>query len=147
MWLPLMRPLLGTWPTTKACALTGNRTSNPLVHRLLLNPLSHTSQGQKVYQWQGTLSSLVGSGCKAFFTIIQSFPNCIWLPLFTPSAEALVCLTIIENSRSFLPQFYTFHFLFSSTVNSWVSPQFAASAGAFSFCPFLPQPGLRETPL
>ena len=27
--------------------LTGNRTSNPLVHRLALNPLSHTSQSNK----------------------------------------------------------------------------------------------------
>ena len=24
VWLPHMRPLLGTWPTTQACALTGN---------------------------------------------------------------------------------------------------------------------------
>ena len=24
VWLPLERPLLGTWPTTQACALTGN---------------------------------------------------------------------------------------------------------------------------
>ena len=24
VWLPLTRPLLGTWPTTQACALTGN---------------------------------------------------------------------------------------------------------------------------
>ena len=45
VWLPLMRPLLGTWPATQACALTGNRTSDPLVHRRALNPLSHTSQG------------------------------------------------------------------------------------------------------
>ena len=45
LWLPLMCPLLGTWPTTQACALTGNQTSHPLVHRLVLNPLSHTSQG------------------------------------------------------------------------------------------------------
>ena len=44
VWLPLACPLLGTWPETQACALTGNRTSNPLVHRLALNPLSHTSQ-------------------------------------------------------------------------------------------------------
>ena len=26
VWLPLMRPLLGTWPATQVCALTGNRT-------------------------------------------------------------------------------------------------------------------------
>ena len=43
--LSLMRPLLGTWPATRAFALTGNRTSDPLVHRPTLNPLSHTSQG------------------------------------------------------------------------------------------------------
>ena len=42
MWLPLACPLLGTWPTIQACALTRNPTSDPLVHRLALNPLSHT---------------------------------------------------------------------------------------------------------
>ena len=45
MRLPLTRPLLGTWPAIQACALTGNRTSDPSVLRLALNPLSHTSQG------------------------------------------------------------------------------------------------------
>ena len=43
--LPLTHPQLGTWPTTQACALTGNRTSDPLVGRPALNPLNHTSQG------------------------------------------------------------------------------------------------------
>ena len=38
-------PLLGIGPSTQACALTGNRTGDPLVHRPALNPLSHTSQG------------------------------------------------------------------------------------------------------
>ena len=45
VWLPLTRPMLGTWPTTQACALTGNPTVDLLVHRPALNPLSHTSQG------------------------------------------------------------------------------------------------------
>ena len=45
VWQPVMHPLLGTWPATQACALTGNGTSHPLVHRPALNPLSHTSQG------------------------------------------------------------------------------------------------------
>ena len=31
VWLLLMWPPLGTWPTTQACALTGNWTGNPLV--------------------------------------------------------------------------------------------------------------------
>ena len=38
-------PQLRTWPATQACALIGNPTGHPLVHRLALNPLSHTSQG------------------------------------------------------------------------------------------------------
>ena len=45
VWLPLVRPLLGTWPETQACALTGDWTGDPLVWRPALNPLSHTSQG------------------------------------------------------------------------------------------------------
>ena len=31
VWLPLIRPLLGTWPATQACVLTGNPTSDPLL--------------------------------------------------------------------------------------------------------------------
>ena len=45
MWLPPARTSLGSWPATQACALAGNWTSNPLVCRPVLNPLSHTSQG------------------------------------------------------------------------------------------------------
>ena len=30
-WLPLEHPLLGIWPATEACALTGNRISDPVV--------------------------------------------------------------------------------------------------------------------
>ena len=45
VWLPLMHSQLGVWPATQACALTGNITHDPLVHRPALNPLSHTSQG------------------------------------------------------------------------------------------------------
>ena len=32
VWLPLMHLPLKTWPATQACALTGNRTINPLVY-------------------------------------------------------------------------------------------------------------------
>ena len=45
VWLPLLRLPLGTWPTTQACALTGNGTDDPLVCRPALSPLSHTNQG------------------------------------------------------------------------------------------------------
>ena len=50
VWLPLARPLLGTWPAAQLCALTGNRTSNLLVHRMALNLLSHASQGSSKRQ-------------------------------------------------------------------------------------------------
>ena len=43
--LPLTYPQLATRHATQACTLTGNRTGILLVHRLMLNPLSHTSQG------------------------------------------------------------------------------------------------------
>ena len=33
VWLPLTRPPPGTQPKPQACALTRNRTSDPLVHR------------------------------------------------------------------------------------------------------------------
>ena len=45
--LPPAYPILGIWPATQACALTGNWTSDALVHRPALNPLSYTSQGHK----------------------------------------------------------------------------------------------------
>ena len=45
VWLPLAHPLLGTWPASQACALTGNQTGDPLFHRSMLNPLSYTRQG------------------------------------------------------------------------------------------------------
>ena len=45
MWLPLTHPLLETWPATQGYALTRNQASDPLVHRPVLHPLSHTSQG------------------------------------------------------------------------------------------------------
>ena len=34
------------WLTTQTCALTGNHTSDPLLHSPVPNPLSHTSQGK-----------------------------------------------------------------------------------------------------
>ena len=45
VWLALTHPPLGTRPPSRACVLTGNQTSNPLVYRPMLNPLNHTSQG------------------------------------------------------------------------------------------------------
>ena len=59
MWLPPACPPLGTRPATQACALTGNRTSDPLGHRLTLNPLSYTSQGKTGHFKKKRISSFI----------------------------------------------------------------------------------------
>ena len=65
MWLPLERPLLGTWPATQACALTGDRTSDLLVSRPVLNPLSHTNQGKSLFLEERKLGILNAMAKKA----------------------------------------------------------------------------------
>ena len=47
VWLSLARPLLRTWPLTQACAPTENQTSDTLVCRSMLSPLSYTSDSFK----------------------------------------------------------------------------------------------------
>ena len=56
MQLPPLCPTLGTWPTTQACAPTGNQIHDPLVCRPAINPLSHTSQGPFSYLFFLSLS-------------------------------------------------------------------------------------------
>ena len=43
---PLPCPLLGTWPATQACALTGESNWGPFGSQLALNPLSYTAQSR-----------------------------------------------------------------------------------------------------
>ena len=48
-WPPYAHPQPGYWPATQAFALTGNQTGDLLVHRPVLNPLSHISQGSNKF--------------------------------------------------------------------------------------------------
>ena len=82
VWLPLERPLLGTWPTTQTCALTGNPTSDPLVCRPALNPLSHISQGS--YQFFKMYFLLYFFHYHLF--IISNF--CVWVAVPVSDAVA-----------------------------------------------------------
>ena len=60
MWLPLAHPLLGTWPETQACTLTGNWTRDLLLRRPTLNPLNYTIQNNKIlYFFLFTIKSLL----------------------------------------------------------------------------------------
>ena len=85
VWLPLRGPPLGTWPTAQACALTGNRNSNFLVCRPMLNPLSHTTQGHKFFFFRKTqhiirnfLGYLNISRIKLAHWPVNSFKTLLW---------------------------------------------------------------------
>ena len=104
-WLPLACPQLGTWPAPHACALTGNWTSDLLVHRPPLHPLSHTSQGHYF------ISRLFG----VFGSLAYSYEFQSWLsphlqnkPLvfYRDSAESVdcagECCPLMRWSLSFL---------------------------------------------
>ena len=74
-------PLLGVWPTTQACALTGNQTGNTLVHRLVLNPLNHTSWGLpfsfhpiSFHNYSSLLNTLEPQPYLLFFRHLNNFP-------------------------------------------------------------------------
>ena len=62
--LPLPCPQLRTWPTTQAWALTGNRIGYLSVCRLVLNPLSCTSQGKvrKYLRWNDNENHISSCG-------------------------------------------------------------------------------------
>ena len=47
--MPLTHPLLGTWPTAQACALTRNETGNFLIHRPGLKSTESQQPGQLTF--------------------------------------------------------------------------------------------------
>ena len=86
VWLPVMRLLLGSCPATQACVLTGNRTGDTLVRRLVLIPLSHTSQGHRVFYTpdhvickQRLFIFPFWFGCHSFLFLVWLF--CLGLPV------------------------------------------------------------------
>ena len=70
MELPLMHPLLETWPATQACALAGNRIGDPLVHRPTLNPWSYTSQGKNTL-FKKRIIVIIMTAAHIYGTIIE----------------------------------------------------------------------------
>ena len=113
VWLPLSHTLLGTWPATQACGLTGNWTSNPLVCKLALNPLSHTSQGS-VY----ILDTMVRSS--SFLTWIQQQAS--QLDSSTSIQPPPICLPSAAwglKHRSLKTQICSYHYLLK--IPYWLS--------------------------
>ena len=102
VWLLFTCPPLGTWPTTQPCALTGNRTSDPLVRSLVLNPLSHTSQGLRI----------LGISYIAVFCRICGFANifpksvvCLFILLMETFMEQKFVVFLMKSN---LPIYFTF---------------------------------------
>ena len=127
-------PPLGTWPSTQACALTGNRTSNPLVHRPALSPLSYTCHGHYSLFLLLTLSQMSPSPLP-LPTFTQPHP-CLALtarlsvsvgdahvpfgcspsaaPLLSPSSPPT--LTAVSLVRVSMPPFYSEFFKWKRTI-------------------------------
>ena len=57
-WLPVTYPQMGTWPAAQACDLGQNWTSDLLVGRPTLSPLSHTSRGWSGSFWRMKLTPI-----------------------------------------------------------------------------------------
>ena len=49
VWFPLTHPLLGTWPATQACALTGNQTRDPLDPKPAFTPTTPASTDYAIF--------------------------------------------------------------------------------------------------
>ena len=72
MWLPLAHPLLGIWPATQACALTGNQTCDPSLCTPMLNPLSYTIQDNN-FRLSNTCTVISHCGFNLYFLFLKEF--------------------------------------------------------------------------
>ena len=69
-YLPVTHPQLRTWPANQTCALTGNRTGNLLVRRPELSPLSHASQGCRIFFISSFLQYFCNPHPSTFFPLL-----------------------------------------------------------------------------
>ena len=108
-WLPLKCPQMGTWAATQACALTGNRTGDPLTHRLTLSPLSHTSQGSVSIFLVPTIDNphktRTGMSCARWYSIQKYFSLDIVPTFCTKSLKPGINFTLPEQLISYQPHF------------------------------------------
>ena len=113
MWLLLTRSLLGTWPSIQACALTANRTRNPMFCRSAPNPLSHISQGWFIFT-QSVLF-LVGCSSNKIFLLL-------YIQFFPPKRMYMVLRLLSQVDSYFLyliNGFKSCHILFYFIFQPW----------------------------
>ena len=70
--LPPVAPQLGTEPTTNICALTWNRTHNPLVYRTMFQPTHPTRASKSIYD-KGAKNTQWGKN--SFFNVVGNLEN------------------------------------------------------------------------
>ena len=102
-----LTPPTGDLAHNQACALTGNQTSDPLLCRPALNPLSHTSQGTLFFK----------KFC--FVTVVPIFPLLTPPPLLPHPSQSPPCCPcpwvlyensiLSERSQSQKPTYIWFH--------------------------------------
>ena len=93
----LSLPELGAWSVTQTCALTKNRTGDPLLLSLAFSPPSHTSQGLWQFFWTFLIDTTLLSSSPHSPPVISGLciqPSdsnlasplvqelCIWFPVF-----------------------------------------------------------------
>ena len=91
-------PPTGDLAHNQACALTGNRSSNHLVHRPVLNPLSYTSQGQIPIFVRHIMAFTLLNNVPSFENVCIHTYMCIYLYI---TMCMCVCVYIYSNKPLF----------------------------------------------
>ena len=138
-WLPLAHPQLGTRPTTQACVLTGNQTSDLLVCGMIPNPLSHTSQGwiSIIFWWCFLSTSRLPF--KITFGWLIVFSNSVWcLRVHHRCSWTLLFSHLLQFFFEMTVFFFHGFFVSFSSVVSWKFLFFLNAWAYSSWSPKLP---------
>ena len=135
MWLPLTYFHPGTWPATQTCALAGNWTGDPVVHRSALNPVHHISQhGVFVFFYDTHLCDWLkewGHENHYLFIFLSSPENIFSLLLEKKEGRKREKHQLKERSIDWLP-----------TSDTWTGDQ-----GSNPQCRHVPWPGIEPSTL
>ena len=108
-----MCPLLGTWPVTQACALTGNQTGDSLVHRLFIAQSTEPHQPGQYFKYFEYIRFW-----KQFCKKINKIKSMIQFVAIHHYLPFTILHTILVQVRDFWPQLIWIYF---SNESSWAT--------------------------